>query len=131
MKEQALVNSFVDFFISKGFTVATDVANLYRCADIAIVDDKKRIWVIECKVSDIGKAIIQLKTHKLSADKVIIGTFFRKTRRDTINRIRNEGIGLIYLMPDGSVVEAIEDEPKSTPWELARKTLLKRIQEAV
>ncbi len=130
MNEQKLVNSFVDFFISKGFTVATDVANLYRCADIAVIDDQKRVWVIECKVSNIGKAIVQLKTHKLAADKVFIGTSYKKTRKDTINRIRSEGIGLIYLMPDGSVVEAIDDGAENIPWELARKTLLERIQEA-
>lgn len=129
--EMKLVASFVKFFISKGYTVATDVANLYRCADIALIDNNKKIWVIECKISYMGKAITQLKTHRLSADKVFIGTLYKKTRRTTLNRIRIEGVGLIYLMPDGSVVKAIDEPTENIPWEPARNVLLERIQEAI
>ena len=130
MREKMIVNSLVEFLNRKKYMVATEVANLYRSADIAVIDDKDKVWVIECKISNIGKAIKQLKTHKLSADKVFIGTFFKKTKKSTISRIKEAGMGLIYIMPDGSIKKAINETVENKPWEPARKILFERIKEA-
>lgn len=130
MIEQVIVDSISGALRDEGFKVAIEVANLYRSADIAAIDTKGDIWVIECKISGIGRAIEQLKIHKISADKVFIGTYYKKTRETTLNRIKNAGIGLIYVMPDGSIYRSIKAPNNINLWKPARERLLKRIQEA-
>jgi len=127
--EKTIVNAVVNELEGKGFRIAREVANFYRSADIGAVDHKGKVWVIECKVSNIGRAIEQSKTHKLSADKVFIATLQRKTKEVTLRRIREAGVGLLYVMSDGSVSEPIEEPGLNEPWGLAREKLLSRIME--
>lgn len=130
MREKTIVNAVVNALVCRGFIyVATEVANFYRSADIGALDNEGKIWAIECKVSSIGRAIEQSKTHKLSADKVFIATFRKKTREDTLSRIREAGIGLLYVTPDGSMSEPIEEPKENIPWNLARNRFLTRIME--
>lgn len=130
MREETIVNAVVNALMGKGFRyVATEVANFYRSADIGALDNEGKIWAIECKVSNIGRAIEQSKTHKLSADKVFIATFRKNTREDTLNRIREAGIGLLYVTPDGLMIEPIEEPKENNPWSLARDRFLTRIME--
>jgi len=130
MNERELVNSIVKFLKAKGYTVATEVANLYRSADIAVLDDEENIWIIECKLSSIGRAILQSKIHKISADKVFIGTIYKNTRESTLDRIKEEGLGLIYVMPDGSVSKEIEVTVTNSPWLPKKEILRERIMRA-
>jgi len=129
MTEQAIVNAVVETLTTDGFTVATEVANFYRSADVGALARNGDVWVVECKVSSIGQAIKQAQTHKLSADKVFIATFHRKTRAPTLHRIREAGLGLFYVMPDGSLSKPVERPKRNSPWGLARKRFLKRILE--
>jgi hypothetical protein len=129
MSEESIVNAIVETLREDGFTVATEVANFYRSADIGALAKNGEVWVVECKVSNIGQAIQQAKTHKLSADKVFIATFYKNTREITLGRIRDAGLGLIYVMPDGSVSKPVEWPRRNTPWGLARKRLSERIRE--
>ena len=129
MTEQAIVNAIVDTLTIDGFTVATEVANFYRSADVGALARNGDVWVVECKVSSIGQAIKQAKTHRLSADKVFIATFYKNTREITLRRIRDAGLGLLYVMPDGSVSKTVEQPKRNTPWGLARKRLSERILE--
>ena len=130
MREETIVNAVVNTLMGKGFRyVATEVANFYRSADIGALDNEGKIWAIECKVSNIGRAIEQSRTHKLSADKVFIATLQRKTKEVTLRRIREAGVGLLYVMSDGSVSEPIEEPGLNEPWGLAREKLLSRIIE--
>lgn len=129
--ERTIVNAIVNALERKGFRVATEVANFYRSADVGAVDTEGNIWVVECKVSNMGRAIAQSKMHKISADRVFIATFFKQTRESTLRRIREAGIGLLYVMSDGSVSEPIEEPVENSTWGLAREKLLKRIMEGV
>jgi len=127
MQERVIVDAIVKGLRNLGFTVATEVANFYRSADIAVLDDDGNVSVIECKVSSMGRAIEQSKTHKLAADKVYIGTFHRNTKESTLKRIKQAGLGLIYVMPDGVVCTDVIKPGKGNPWQPARQRLLKRI----
>ena len=129
MSEESIVNAIVETLREEGFTVATEVANFYRSADVGALARNGDVWVVECKVSSIGQAIKQAKTHKLSADKVFIATFYKNTREKTLGRIRDAGLGLLYVMPDGSVSKPVERPKRNTPWGLARKRLSERILE--
>ena len=129
MSEESIVNAIVETLREDGFTVATEVANFYRSADVGALARNGDVWVVECKVSSIGQAIRQAKTHKLSADKVFIATFYKNTREMTLRRIREAGLGLLYVMPDGSVSELAERPKRNTPWRLARKRFAERIRE--
>ena len=130
MSEKTIVDAVVNALVCRGFRyVATEVANFYRSADIGALDNEAKNWAIECKVSSLGRAIEQSKTHKLSADKVFIATFRKNTRKDTLSRIREEGIGLLYVTPDGSMSEPIEEPKENNPWNLARDRFLTRIME--
>jgi len=129
MTEKSIVKAVVQSLKEDGFRVSTEVSNFYRSADIGAVDHKGKLWVIECKVSNIGRAIEQSKTHKLSADKVFIATLQRKTKEVTLRKIREAGVGLFYVMSDGSVSEPIEEPGLNEPWGLAREKLLSRIME--
>lgn len=129
MREQTIVNAVVDMLTVDGFTVATEVANFYRSADVGALAGNGDVWVVECKVSSIGQAIKQAKTHKLSADKVFIATFYKKMRKITLKKIREAGLGLFYVMPDGCVSVPVEQPKRNKPWGLARKKLSKRITE--
>ena len=77
----------------------------------------------------IGKAIEQAKTHKLSANKVFIGTILKKTREVTKKKIKDAGLGLIYLMPDDSVNVEIDVHDDNMPLNLIKNKLLNRIRE--
>lgn len=127
MKEAYIVNTVVNTLIARGFQVATEVANFYRSADVAVIDDDNKIWIVECKISDIKKAIEQLKTHKLSADRVYIATPYKKTRQSTLDRINEEDIGLIYIMQDGEMEVELEISGRNSPWVPGREKLKSRI----
>jgi len=130
MNEQAIVSSVVSAMLGKGFQVKTEVANFHRSADICLIDDEGEIWVIECKVSSISRAIEQSRTHKLAADKVFIATVHRKTTETIRDQIEKAGLGLLYVKPDGSVSEPIVMPKRNKPWRFARAILLSRIQGA-
>jgi hypothetical protein len=130
MNERHLVSTVAQALRELGFRVATEIANLYRSADIAALDPKGDVWVVECKISNIGRAIEQSKTHKLSAEKVFIGTPLRVTRDSTLRRIRDAGIGLIYVMPDGSIRKAFDEPTTNDVWQPANQRLRQRIVEA-
>ena len=72
--------------------------------------------------------ITQSKTHKLSADKVYIGTTKKNNRPDTIEDIKEAGIGLIHVLPDKRISIIIENNNKN-PVKAARMNLLKKIKE--
>lgn len=129
MSEQFIVDAIVKTLVINGFTVATEVANFYRSADVGALAQNGDVWVVECKVSSIGQAINQAKTHMLSADKVFIATSYKKSRETTLRRLREAGLGLFYVMPDGSVTEPVERPKRNSPWGLARNRFLKRILE--
>ena len=125
--EKELVKAIASRLAHLGYCVATEVANFHRSADIAAIDSNGCIWIIECKVSSMKKAIQQSKTHKLSADKVFIGTSYKNTKSVTINKIREEGLGLIYVMPNGEIQIAVDEQKGSNPWQPARERLRQRI----
>lgn len=129
MIEKKIVDAVVDALAQRGFQVATEVPNFYRSADIGAIDRQGKIWAVECKVSNIGRAIEQSKTHKMSADRVFIATFFRQTKEPTLTKIRDAGLGLLYVMSDGSLSEPIQEPVENKPWPLARARFLARILE--
>jgi len=129
MTENNIVDAVVNTLKNKGFKVATEVANFYRSADIGALDNYGNVWVVECKVANIGRAIEQSKTHKLSADKVFIATFCKKMKEPTLCKIKEAGIGLLYVMSDGSLSKHIDAPGENKPWALARERLLNRIIE--
>ena len=129
--EKEIVKCVVNSFLDLGYIVSTEVANLYRSADIAAIKPDRTVSIIECKISNMSKAIEQSKTHKLTADRVYIATLFRKTKEATLEKIKKEGIGLIYVMPNGTIEKAIEASDDNKPWIPARNRLVERILEAV
>jgi hypothetical protein len=129
MSEKAIVSAVVNALEGKGFKVATEVANFYRSADVGAVDCEGNVWVVECKVSNIGRAIEQAKIHRLAANKVFVATGQKKLREVSLSKIRKAGLGLLYVMEDGSISEAIGEPYSNEPWELARRELLERIME--
>jgi len=127
MREQFVVEAVVQALSQQGFHVRTEVPNFYRSADVAAIDAEGDIWVIECKVSSMSRAIEQSKIHRLAADRVLVATPLRRTREETKNKLRCAGVGLIYVMPDGSVEEAYKAPRTAHPWCLARE----RLREAI
>ena len=130
INEQVLVDTLVTALKEKGFCVFTEISNFYRSADIVVIDKEEKLWIIECKISDIAKAIKQLKTHRLSADKVYICTPFRKTKPNTMKRIENEGMGLIYIKENGEINFVLESY-SNPPWELAKNKIFNRVKELI
>lgn len=129
MTEKVVVEKLVTNLRQKGYKVATEVANFYRSADIAVIDSEDKVWIIECKLSKISHAIQQLKTHRLSADKVFIGTISRRTKSETLDRIKAENVGLIYVDHRGNIKFACSCED-NVPWAPARNNLYRRIMDA-
>ena len=130
MSEKILVNRIVQAIKVQGYIIAMEVADLYRSADIAFIDNADNVCVIECKISSMSLAINQSRIHKISADKVYVGTYYKNTRAETFNMFEKEGIGLIYVMPDGSINKVIEYKNKLKPFEPTHNILRKRILEA-
>ena len=128
-KERRVVNAITRALRRDGFLVATEVANFYRSADIAAIDQNGQVWIIECKISNIGQAIVQSRTHRLSANRVYIGVPQRKMRPTTLEKVRQAGIGLIYVRSDGSIFTALEEPAGNTPSRFANANLRKRILE--
>lgn len=126
-REPEVVAAVVAGLRRRGLAVATEVANLHRSADVAAIDERGRVLIIECKVSNIGQAIRQGMTHKLTADQVFIGVPQKNIRAATFTRIRLAGIGLILIMPDGSLNEIVHADDEWTPWGPANAKLKERI----
>jgi hypothetical protein len=130
VNEKKLVDRVVSELERRGFSVVTEVANLYRSADIAAVSSEGELWIVECKVSNMARAVEQSRTHKHAADRVYVATYHRKSKVSTVRRIRDAGLGLIYVMPDGTVEFEIDAPRDRGPWKPARDRLLERIQRA-
>lgn len=126
--EQSVVEAVVGTMCKRGFEVVTEVPNFHRSADIAAVDKGGEVWVIECKVSAMSRAIDQMRTHRVAADRVAIATPSRRVREDIQDMLREEGIGLLLVSSDGSVTEELEAAPQK-PWGLARDRLRQAILE--
>lgn len=129
MSEEFIVQVISNYLTRKGYFVANEISNLYRSADIVAVNEGNEVIVVECKVSAINKAIRQLKTHKLAADKIYIGTFCRNTRKDTLNKIADAGIGLIYVDLEGEVSLKLESSQIKNNSTIAKDKLISRIIE--
>lgn len=130
MCEDSVVEAISISLRNEGYQVAKEVANFYRSADIAAIDIDGNVIVIECKISNIGKALEQLEIHKLSADKVYIGTVYRKTRKDTKRKLEKAGVGLIYVKKDGQI-EIANESAKCKFWVPAKNKLKNRILECL
>ena len=128
MKESWIVNAILSYLQSRGLTVATEVANFHRSVDILALNDNGELWAIECKVSDMKRAIAQSKTHLLSADRVFIATKHKKLREETIKRIRDAELGLVYVLDDESIRIRLSGKRKTTPWSRSRNRLLQRLR---
>lgn len=128
MHEQAIVNTIVHNLRKDGYTVATEVANFYRSADVVAVDNDSKIWIIECKVSDMKRALEQLRIHKMSADRVFIGTSFRKLQKNTLKRIRDAAVGLIFVMPNGRIKIELNCPKQDNIWAPAKEKLLSKFR---
>ena len=59
-----------------------------------------------------------------------MGTIYKNTRESTLDRIKEEGLGLIYVMPDGSVSKEIEVTVTNNPWLPKKEILRERIMKA-
>ena len=97
MNENEVVDIIIDHLKSLNFIVGKEVANFYRCADIAAISPTGEVWIIEGKLSNMKHAVKQLEIHKLSADKVFIGTPLRKLRQATKDMLSAENIGIIFV----------------------------------
>jgi hypothetical protein len=129
MREQVLVDAVVKNLNTQGFVVSTEVPVFYRSADVAAVDQDGRVWVIECKISDMSRALTQTRLHKLAADRVSVATPLRKTRDSTIGKLKAAGVGLMYVLPDGRIEEAYDPPESTKPWPQAREQLRRTIIE--
>ncbi len=121
-----IVNEIERNLAARCFTVAREVANFHRSADIAAIGPKGDVWVIECKISNMKQAVNQLLVQKESADMVFIGTPHRNMKNSTRNMIAHEGIGLIFTKKDGTV-EILPHNSVNHPWAPARELLISRI----
>ena len=129
MGEDVIVNIVVSVFRKQGFTVATEVANFNRSADVAAIDSSGRVIVVECKISNMSQAMNQLRTHKHSADRLYIATPHRKMRDKTVSAIKERGLGLFCIDEKGEVTLEFDDSGNNKPWEPARDRLRQRILE--
>ena len=128
MHEAEVVKTVVDNLRSSGFQVETEMPNIYRSAVIVAVDSFSKVWVIECKISNVKRAVEQTRIHKLSADKVFIAMPFRKPRESTLQRVLDAGVGLMYVMPDGSIQTEVECPDHDMVWEPAQQLLISRME---
>lgn len=128
VREKDIVQAIASELRSLGYQVAEEVANFHRSADIAAIDTDGSIWVVECKLSAIGRALRQIRTHKLAADKVFLGTGARKLNYSTRVRLREEGVGVIMVHSGGEVEITAVDHARGSPWAPARNRLLSRIK---
>lgn len=126
MNEKIIVQTIVEYLKLKGYKVATEVANLHRSADIAAIDKNGNVVIIECKVSNIRKAIEQIKTHMNSADRVYIGIPSRNNWKKTLSTFNELGIGLIHVNNDGSI-DMISESKENIPWHITRNKIKERI----
>jgi hypothetical protein len=126
--EREIVSLVVKHLKTQGFTVATEVADFHRSADVAAIDAQGYVVVIECKLNAIAKAIRQTRTHKLAADRVFVATTKKASRRATIERFRREGIGLIYVSENGDLEIIVPHLADGKTWEPANNRLRDRIK---
>jgi hypothetical protein len=112
-----------------GCAVATEVANFHRSADIAAVGPNGEVIVVECKVSDMKRAVAQSITHRLSADRVMVATCRRVLKPSTISLIHGKGVGLYFVDSTGAVEVAWQPTIREAAWPLRREQLRRRILE--
>ncbi len=125
--EDEVVDIIIAHLKSKGFVVAKEVANFYRSADIAAISPSGEVWIVEGKLASMKHAVKQLEVHKQSAERVFIGTPFRKLKQKTKKMLDKEAIGLIFTN-ESSVVEISVCTKTHIPWGPSRKALMSRIR---
>ena len=123
MTEQTLVNRFVASLSPGADFIRTEIPNFNRSADIAIKQKNGEVWIIECKLSAVGKAIKQLHTHKLSADRVYIGLPKGRRTQTSIDKISMNGFGLLEIDDLGVITETIEAPHNDFPTEHFKQVL--------
>ncbi len=127
MNEDEVVDIIIGHLKSLHFIVAKEVGNFYRIADIAAISPSGEVWIIEGKLSSMKHAVKQLEVHKLSADRVFIGTPQRNLRRATIAMLESENIGVIFVDKSGKVDISVHDGDID-PFEPTRKELISTIK---
>jgi len=127
MTEKALVRQFVSALTSKAQFIGTEVSNFHRSADIAAIMENGEVWVVECKLSAISKAIEQLQTHMMSADKVYLGLPKKRRNIATIDKINTAGFGLLEIDEQGELCEVIPAKLRETPTSHFKKVLMNNI----
>lgn len=108
MTEKSLVNRFVHALTPGAAIIKTEVSNFHRSADIVILHDNGEVWIVECKLSAIGRAVNQLKTHKLSADRVYIGLPKGRRTNKSLQTLSEHGFGLLEIDGEGKIDEVIQ-----------------------
>jgi hypothetical protein len=129
MNESFITESVCKQLLLDGYSVATEVANFHRSADIAAIGPRGEVLVVECKLSDIKHALVQTATHQVSADLVMVATYRRELRPLTISQIKEKGVGLFLVDISGKVELAWPPKSCEATWPLRREQLRKRILE--
>jgi hypothetical protein len=114
---------------SEGYIVATEVANFHRSADIAAISPENEVVIVECKISDMKRAVAQSRTHQLSADRVMMATPYRVLKAGTVDSIKRHGIGLYLVDISGSTTVAWPSDQTNAIWPMRREYLRRRILE--
>jgi hypothetical protein len=129
MNENFISQSICRRLRNDGYSVATEVANFHRCADIAAIAPSGEIVIVECKLFDMKRVVEQSHTHRLSADRVMVATLRRTLKPATQQLIRAKGLGLYFVDAEGEVELAWQSKVQDGVWPLRREQLRKRILE--
>ncbi len=121
-----MVDIIIDHLRTRGFLVAKEVGNFHRSADIVAISPDQELWIIEGKLSAMKHAARQLRDHKLSADKIFVGTPMRKLKKSTKEMFDRNDIGIIFVNKDLSI-EVLPHKNTCDPFMPIRNQIFQRV----
>ena len=102
MLEEDMVDKCYKYLlVNKNYNkIVREVPFLSRCIDMVLITQDNKNITIEFKMKDWRHALVQVRSHKLGADRAYICLPVKKPSNILLNALAEENVGLYLYSPD-------------------------------
>lgn len=112
-----MVNECYEYLLSlKNYSnVVREVPFFSRCIDMVMITQENETITIEFKIKDWRHALVQVKSHKLGADKAYICLPIKTPSKNLLDALTKEQVGLyLYSPSEQATMHEYFPAPKNT-----------------
>jgi len=128
-----MVSLVLDRLRDDGIDAVPDVPFMSRCIDLVIFLDQDCINVVEFKLIDWRRGIVQARDHLLGADHAYVCLPVRKPSSSLLVAFEDSGVGLLFFDPNREepFQEVVSPRRSDTIWPPARNWLIQAARAGV